>query len=64
VYVFTLTDDAQLVVAAVAGAIAVSAEGGEGSIVLVGQPTGSLMYPCMDGVFAYFKPSLSALLQG
>ena len=46
--IFTLTDDARLVAAAVAGARAVSAVEGEGpiiweSIVLVGQPTGSLM---------------------
>jgi len=36
--IFTLTDDACLAAAAaVAGVIAVSAEGGEGSIVLVGR---------------------------
>jgi len=47
-WIFTLTDDAWLVAAAVAGARAVSAVEGEGpiiweSIILVGRPTGSLI---------------------
>jgi hypothetical protein len=38
--IFTLTDDARLAATAATGARAVSAEGGEGLIVLAGQLTG------------------------